>query len=182
MFFFVSSDLRPGDALQVFALADDYSFGILQSSAHAEWFVAKCSNLTERLRYTAESVFETFPWPQEPSAKDVEAVASAGRALREVQHKAVNGVTGGLRKLYKTLDLPGKNPLKIAQEALDAAVIKAYGFKSGGNTLANLYDLNLDVSHRISLSQNVTGPGIPNKYANPEKLLSGDAYGLDGFA
>lgn len=182
LFFFVHSDLRPGDALQVFALSDDYSFGILQSSAHAEWFVAKCSNLTERLRYTAESVFETFPWPQEPNAKDIEAVAHAGRALREVQHTAVKGTAGGLRKLYKTLDLPGKNPLRTAQESLDAAVIKAYGFRSGGNILANLYDLNLNVAHRISLSTKVTGPGIPDTYANPKTLLTEDAYGLDGFA
>jgi hypothetical protein len=52
IFAFVSSTVRPGDALQVFAFADDYSFGILQSSAHWQWFVAKCSKLTERLRYT----------------------------------------------------------------------------------------------------------------------------------
>ncbi|MBX8612582.1 N-6 DNA methylase [Pseudomonas cichorii] len=181
LFFFVESQLRPGDALQVFALADDYSFGILQSSAHAEWFVAKCSNLTERLRYTAESVFETFPWPQTPSNKDVEAVAAAGRALREVQFKAVSGVTGGLRKLYKTLDLPGKNPLKATQDLLDAAVLKAYGFNKSDNILSKIYDLNLSVANSIGLNKKVTGPGIPESYPNPKSLLSIDAYGLTGL-
>ena len=43
VFAFVSSKIRPGDALQVFAFEDDYSFGILQSSAHWLWFVTKCS-------------------------------------------------------------------------------------------------------------------------------------------
>ncbi len=41
-----SPAIRPGDALSCFALADDYSFGILQSNAHWQWFVAKCSKLT----------------------------------------------------------------------------------------------------------------------------------------
>ena len=45
IFTFVDSAIRPGDALQVFALTDDYSFGILQSAAHYQWFHAKCSNM-----------------------------------------------------------------------------------------------------------------------------------------
>jgi len=36
IFFFLSGNVRPGDALQVFAFEDDYSFGILHSSAHVE--------------------------------------------------------------------------------------------------------------------------------------------------
>ena len=48
----------------VFPFADDYSFGILQSGIHWAWFTAKCSTLTERFRYTSDTVFDTFPWPQ----------------------------------------------------------------------------------------------------------------------
>ena len=48
IFAFINAAVRPGDALQVFAFADNYSFGILQSSTHWQWFVAKCSKLTER--------------------------------------------------------------------------------------------------------------------------------------
>ncbi|MCE2913570.1 MAG: DNA methyltransferase [Pseudomonadota bacterium] len=68
IFFFVSSQVRPSDALSCFAFDDDYSFGILQSLPHWQWFVAKSSKLTERLRYSPESVFDTFPWPQSPTA------------------------------------------------------------------------------------------------------------------
>lgn len=67
IFAFVGSAVRPGDALQVFAFADDYSFGILQSSAHWQWFVAKCSKMKSDFRYTPESVFDTFPWPPAPT-------------------------------------------------------------------------------------------------------------------
>lgn len=61
IFEFVSFDIRPNDALQVFSLADDYSFGILQSGIHWLWFTEKCSSLKGDSRYTSESVFNTFP-------------------------------------------------------------------------------------------------------------------------
>ena len=37
---------------------------------------------------------------------------------------------GGLRALYRTLELPGVNPLKAAHAALDAAVLAAYVFSA----------------------------------------------------
>ncbi len=45
---------------------------------------------------------------------------------------------GGLRALYRTLELPGQNPLKAAHGALDAAVLAAYGFDPSGDLLAQL--------------------------------------------
>ncbi len=97
----------------VFPLADDYSFGILQSNAHWQWFVAKCSKLKSDFRYTPESVFDTFPWPQAPTAAQVEAVAAAGREIRRIREAALPELKGGLRALYRTLELPGKSPLKV---------------------------------------------------------------------
>jgi N-6 DNA Methylase len=130
LFAFISSSVLPGDALQAFALADDYSFGILQASPHAAWFIAKCSKLTERLRYTPESVFDTFPWPQAATHAHIVEVAAASRALRQLRTQAIEGAEGGLRALYRTIDLPGKNPLKDAHASLDAAVLAAYGFSA----------------------------------------------------
>jgi hypothetical protein len=63
-FEFVSSAVHPDNALAVFTFEDDYSFGILQSGFHWAWFTAKCSTLTARFRYTSDTVFDTFPWPQ----------------------------------------------------------------------------------------------------------------------
>ena len=68
VFEFISSEIHPDNALAVFAFADDYSFGILQSGIHWAWFTAKCSTLTARFRYTSDTVFDTFPWPQFGSA------------------------------------------------------------------------------------------------------------------
>ncbi len=63
-FEFISNGIHPDNALAVFAFADDYSFGILQSGIHWAWFTAKCSTLTARFRYTSDTVFDTFAWPQ----------------------------------------------------------------------------------------------------------------------
>ena len=47
-----------------------------------------------------------------------------------------------LRDLYRTLDLPGQNPLRDLQDALDDAVRAAYGMKPTADPLAFLLDLN----------------------------------------
>lgn len=84
VFCFISTSIRPDHALYTFAFADDYSFGILQSHTHWLWFITKCGKLTEKFRYTPESVFDTFPWPQEPAAKEIAKVAAAGRRPRRL--------------------------------------------------------------------------------------------------
>ena len=177
IFAFINAAVRPGDALQVFAFADDYSFGILQSSTHWQWFVAKCSKLTERLRYTPESVFDTFPWPQTPSEKQIDAIAAAGREIRRIRSEALANLTGGLRALYRTLDLPGKNPLRDAHAALDKAVLAAYDFAAKQDLLEQLLNLNTQVAQRLANNQAVTAPGIPASHSRPETLLSNDCLG-----
>jgi hypothetical protein len=158
----------------VFAFSDDYSFGMLQSAVHWQWFVAKCSKLTERFRYTPESVFDTFPWPQAPTRNDIDAVATAGRDLRELRSEALTKSEGGLRALYRTLELPGKDPLKDAQDALDAAALAAYGFSPKRDLLAQLLALNLEVARREQAGEPVAAPGIPSGYPHPDQLVTND--------
>ncbi|MEK7675308.1 MAG: DNA methyltransferase [Verrucomicrobiota bacterium] len=204
IFVFVSPKIRPGDALSCFTFEDDYSFGILQSAAHWQWFVAKCSKLTERLRYSPESVFDTFPWPQFADCRSrrkeahtssgahgegnqslltsaptkaiaqITAVAAAAREVRRVRAEALPKLKGGLRALYRTLELPGANPLKDAHAALNAAVLAAYGFDAKQDLLAQLLALNLAVAARIERGESVTAPGLPTGFPEPEKLVTED--------
>jgi hypothetical protein len=173
-FVFLSSAYLPTNALKVFAFADDYSFGILQSSAHWRWFVTKCSKLTERFRYTPESVFDTFPWPQTATVTQIEAVAAAARDLRRVRAEALPKMKGGLRALYRTLELPGANPLKDAHAALDTAVLTAYGFNAKKDLLAQLLALNQEVAAKIEKGEPVTAPGVPKNYPDAKKLVTED--------
>ena len=70
----------------------------------------------------------------------------------------------GLRALYRTLELPGANPLKDAHTALDANVLAAYGFAANKDLLAQLLALNLEVAKRIEAGKPVTPPGVPKDY------------------
>ncbi|MFB3891441.1 MAG: DNA methyltransferase [Phycisphaerae bacterium] len=174
VFVFLSNGIRPSNLVQSFAFADDYSFGILQSGAHWLWFTTKCSKLKSDFRYTPESVFDTFPWPQSPTPAQVDAVAAAGREIRRIRAEALAEMTGGLRALYRTLELPGRNPLKDAHAALDAAVMAAYGFDASKDLLAQLLALNLAVAGRIARGETVTAPGVPPDYSNQKSLVTDD--------
>jgi hypothetical protein len=174
IFDFVGPSIRPDHALFVFVFDDDYSFGVLQSSAHWLWFVTKCSKLEERFRYTPDTVFDTFPWPQSPTVKQINAVAEAGREVRRVRAEALQKLKGGLRALYRTLELPGANPLKDAHAALDAAVMDAYGFSAKKDLLAQILLLNQKVASRIEKGEPVTAPGVPKNYPDPQKLVTDD--------
>ncbi len=258
IFEFMAPMVRPDSSLQVFAFEDDYSFAILQSHLHAFWFITKCGKLKSDFRYSAESVFDTFPWaqfedvlkgqrnlaggkPDEPGEigatpgqstpnspatrrvagtsaatspsitpsgvnsrsdissggdvhsslppanfsnpsgilsvadiKKIEAVAAAGREVRRVRAEALSKMKGGLRALYRTLELPGANPLKDAHAALDSAVLTAYGFSPKRDLLAQLLTLNQQVAERIEKGDPVTAPGVPKNYPDPKKLVTED--------
>ena len=174
VFSFLSSSIRPDNALSCFVFEDNYSFGVLQSNSHWQWFITKCSKLKSDFRYTPESVFDTFPWPQSPTPAQVDAVAEAGREVRRVRDEALKSIKGGLRAVYRTLELPGKNPLKDAHARLDRAVLDAYGFDPKGDRLAQLLALNLEVAAREEAGAPVTAPGVPPGYPNPDRLVTDD--------
>ena len=87
---------------------------------------------------------------------------------------ALAKITGGLRAVYRTLELPGANPLKDAHATLDAAVLAAYGFSPKTDLLAQLLDLNHTVANHITRNEPVTSPGIPHNYPHPESLITAD--------
>ncbi|MBE0545444.1 MAG: hypothetical protein IH623_29250, partial [Verrucomicrobia bacterium] len=91
-----------------------------------------------------------------------------------VRAEALRNLKGGLRALYRTLELPGANPLKDAHAALDAAVLTAYGFSAKKDLLAQLLALNQEVAARIENGSPVTAPGVPKHYPDPKKLVTED--------
>jgi hypothetical protein len=143
IFEFIDSSIHPNDALQVFPLADDYSFGILQSTVHWEWFCARCSTLKGDWRYTSDTVFDSFPWPQHPDAEHVKAVATAAELLRKRRRDAMRKHNLSLRDLYRAMEDTPKNPISLAQDVLDLAVRRCYGMKRRDDVLAFLLRLNL---------------------------------------
>ncbi len=129
---------------------------------------------TARFRYTPDTVFDTFPWPQAPTLAQVKVVAEAAVSLRALRREimAANGCS--LRDLYRTLETPGTNRLRDAQAALDSAVRVAYGMKDGEDTLAFLLRLNLELAGKESNARPITPPGLPAGVTKPETLVSDD--------
>lgn len=171
---FLSAHICPSDLVQVFAFDDDYSFGILQSALHFEWFKTSSRMKVESdLRYSVRDVYETFPWPQQPSSKSVLAVAEAGRTLRATRQTLLKEMKGGLRALYRLIELPGNNILKDAHSNLETAVLACYGFSSRKDMLEQLLGLNADVAARIDRGDTVTSPGPPDPTMR-DQLLTAD--------
>lgn len=161
VFEFISSAIHPNDALMVFPLADDYSFGILQSSLHWVWFQARCSTLKGDSRYTSNTVFDSFPWPQMPTVQAVEEVAARAQEFHFKRREIMTQNGYSLRDLYRKMEQTPNNPVTECQNCLDAAVCHAYGMNPDSNYLEFLLNLNLILYEKERNSEFVRGPGLP---------------------
>jgi len=174
IFEFISSEIRPNDALMVFPYEDDYSFGILQSSLHWLWFINRCSTLKGDPRYTSNTVFDSFPWPQAPRVNDVDNIAEAARNLRVRRRMLMLEHNLSLRDLYRSIEEPGKHPLKDLQAKLDESVMFAYTMSNMSNPLEFLLDLNSKVAAAESIGKTVLGPGLPPDIKQRTNYVSDD--------
>jgi hypothetical protein len=174
IFEFISREIHPDNALVVFPFADDYSFGILQSGIHFAWFKARCSTLKGDFRYTSDTVFDTFPWPQTPTKAQIAEVAAAAVALRALRREIMGKLKYSLRDLYRTLEEPGANPLREAHTRLDTAVRAAYAMPANADPLQFLLDLNLACAAKEKASEKITPPGLPLPDSERSKFVTDD--------
>lgn len=76
------------------------------------------------LRYTPNTVFDSFPWPQAPT--DEHVVDVAARILDYREQRTAKGLS--LAKQYDTFRDPRAQPTTHPARGLDAAIIRLYGF------------------------------------------------------
>ena len=153
-FCFVDAHIHPSDAVTVFEFSDAYSFGVPNPST--AWFRARCSTLGTGLRYTSNTVFETFPWPQSPTSTQISQVAEAAEQVLQCRAAALRASGETLTALYG--DLPPV--LRTAHIALDEAVGAAYGFENDAlDPLAPLLTLNQACFERERTGYAIRGPG-----------------------
>ena len=178
IFEFISSSIRIADAVVAFDFEDNYSFGIMQSSFHLEWIKSRGGTLASAYRYTGDTVFSTFPWPQKSTKLQVKKISSAVQYLMQVRRETMLKNHWGLRELYNTFDLPGKTPLKEAHKNLDEAVRLAYGMKKKEDVLKFLLQLNIELYKKETKGERVIGPGLPPSVKNPTEFISKDCIKL----
>ena len=98
-----------------------YHFGILSSTMHLVWTLNICGRLESRITYSSGIVYNNFPWPYNPSEKQVKAIETA---VQKVLDKRAEFPNNSLADLYDSLSMP--TSLKKAHNELDKVVDLAY--------------------------------------------------------
>lgn len=168
---FVDSSIRPDDSLQCFAFNDDYSFGVLSSSLHRAWFDERCSKLKVDPRYTSTTVWNTFPWPSNPTDLQVARIAKLSADILDLRDTyRQQGTTLG--EQYDALRQPGQSALRDLHNEIDAAVIAAYGFNPDEDLLAQLLALNLAAAKDPEIARSPGGQGRKGIYSSTYRLTA----------
>jgi hypothetical protein len=112
--------------------ATPYEFGILSSTMHNAWVRYTCGRLKSDFRYSAGIVYNNYPWPNQPTDKQREAVETAAQGVLDARAEHQTGDNpASLATLYNPTTMPDN--LQKAHKALDKAVDAAYGIKTSQN-------------------------------------------------
>ena len=106
---------------------------------HNAWMRFVAGRLESRYRYSKDIVYNNYPWPEQPSDAQRQAVEAAAQGVLDAraQHPGAS-----LADLYDPLTMPAD--LVKAHQALDRAVDKCYrakAFTSEAERVAWLFEL-----------------------------------------
>lgn len=116
-----------------------YHFGILMSKIHMTWVKYICGRLKSDYRYSKDIVYNNYPFPKEPSEKQIKKIEEKAQAVLDVRASFPNS---SLADLYDPLTMPPT--LVKAHNELDKAVDLAYrssAFTSEANRMEFLFEL-----------------------------------------
>lgn len=102
-----------------------YQFAILTSNIHMAWMRAVCGRMKSDYRYSANIVYNNFPWP-EPTAQQRKKIEQTAQAILDARALYPDS---SLADLYDELTMPLE--LRKAHHQNDMAVMQAYGFTKG---------------------------------------------------
>jgi hypothetical protein len=138
MGFFTSNEIVSDTCLSI-PNATLYHFGVLQSKMHMEWVRSVCGRLKSDYRYSNEIVYTNYPWPENPTEKQIKAIEKAAQKVIEVRDLYPED---SLADLYNPNTMPA--PLYKAHNELDKVVDLAYRpqpFLSEANRMEFLFGL-----------------------------------------
>ena len=98
-----------------------FLYGMVQSEMHMAWMRQVGGRLESRYRYSGSMVYNTFPWPDEPSDKQRAAIEAAAQAVLDARAQFPQS---SLADLYDPLTMPPA--LVKAHQALDRTVDACY--------------------------------------------------------
>lgn len=123
-------EVCPNNKTVVIASPDDAVMGVLLSRPFSAWIVRWGGTLKGDLHFTSTTVFETFPFPTltGTAGDEIRAAAVAVIELRSALCLADRDAPIGLTTLYNRVDEGAHRDLFALHEALDKAVLRAYGW------------------------------------------------------
>ena len=121
---FISPEIIGNDSVQIIPNASLYHFGILTSNVHMAWMRAVCGRLEMRYRYSANIVYNNFPWPA-PTADQQSRIEQTAQAILDARQLFP---VASLADLYDMVTMPPE--LLQAHRENDRAVMAAYGFST----------------------------------------------------
>jgi hypothetical protein len=107
-----------------------FHFGVLMSTMHMAWVKTTCGRLKSDFRYSKDIVYNNYPWPENPSDKQIKTIEEKAQQVLDVR---ASFPTSSLADLYNPLTMPPA--LVKAHNELDKAVDAAYS-KQAFNTEA----------------------------------------------
>lgn len=119
---FMTPDNFVNDAVQIIPDATLYHFGILTSNVHMAWMRAVCGRLKSDYRYSANIVYNNFPWPT-PTDEQKARIEQTAQAILDARALYPDS---SLADLYDEVTMPPE--LRRAHQQNDRAVMQAYGF------------------------------------------------------
>ena len=138
-FGYLSPDNIVGDTCLSVDHVTLYHFGILQSGLHMSWVNVVCGRLESRYRYSNEIVYNNYPWPENPSEKQIKTIEEKAQNVLDVR---ASFPSSSLADLYSPLTMPPA--LVKAHNELDKAVDSAYSkqaFTSEAKRMEFLFEL-----------------------------------------
>lgn len=125
-----------------------YHFGILSSAMHMAWMRYTCGRMKSDYQYSSQIVYNNYPWPEAPSAKQRAAVETAAQGVLDAR-KGFPDAT--LADLYDPLAMPA--PLVKAHAEVNRAVDLCYRPQPFQNDRQR-------VEYLFALYENLTAPLI----------------------
>jgi hypothetical protein len=116
-----------------------YHFGVLMSTMHMSWVKTVCGRLKSDYRYSKDIVYNNYPWPENPTAKQIKTIEEKAQAVLDARLLFPNS---SLADLYSPLTMPPA--LVKAHNDLDKAVDAAYSkqaFTSEAKRMEFLFEL-----------------------------------------
>lgn len=137
----------PNNSITVIASDDFYVLGMLTSKVHRIWVKAQGSTLKGDTRYTHNTCFETFPFPQNKTSPLVAKIRAAMQELHQYRTEQMEEKQWGITTLYnKFFKEETATQLHKLHAKLDKLVMQLYGFSDNDELLEKLLHLNQAVA------------------------------------